>query len=200
MTQLEVKKPHGSNLAGGTVGRNSAIDSVPHSQYHETSGKAITLTAYEMSMAANVGLQRQIAALTDRRPDRHGCKPEDGWNMHVEGACGEMAVAKALGVYWSGSVDTFKVGGDVGSLQVRTTRYPDGKLIVRNSDRDTDVFLLVTGENGHYFVRGWLFGSECKRKEWHDNPGSREPAFFVPQTALNPLDTLHSASATGRGR
>jgi hypothetical protein len=63
----------------------------------------VTLTHFEMVSAA-------IQALMEERPDQHGFEGEDGdgWHIHIEGSCGEMAFAKALGLYWSGTVGTFK--------------------------------------------------------------------------------------------
>lgn len=143
----------------------------------------MTLTPYELHLAASVGVRRQIEAMSAGRPDRHGHSGA-GWNLHLEGACGELAVAKALGRYWDGSVNTFKKGGDVGAVQVRTRSKHEYELIVRQGDRDSDVFVLVTGVAPSYRVRGWLRGGDAKRPEWEKTHGDRPPAWFVPHAAL----------------
>ncbi len=147
----------------------------------------VTLSPYELSMAAQVGSRRQIEALTKGLPDKHGFGGEDGWTVHIEGACGEMAVASALGRYWSGSVNTFKSGGDVGTVQVRTRSRHDYDLIVRRDDRDNDIFILVTGLAPRFEVRGWIRGADARRSEWLRTHGNRPAAYFVPQTALMPI-------------
>lgn len=146
----------------------------------------VTLTPYEVQMGATVGLRRHLEALELRLPDRHGYQG-DGWGIHIEGALGELALAKYLGKYWDGSVNTFKRQGDVGQIQVRTRSRDDFELLVRPDDRDEDIFVLVVGQAPRYRVVGWIRGSEAKRPEWQQTYGQRPPAYFVPQASLKPL-------------
>lgn len=154
------------------------------------SAVSITLTWYELFLASQIGIRRQVAALQKKLPDKYGAKPDHGWQIHVEGAAGEMAAAKALGMYWSGSVNTFKVGGDVGSVQVRTRSRSDYDLIVRADDRDGDVFVLVVGASPSFDVVGWILGRDAKRSEWLRTHGGRPSAYFVPQEALSNIELL----------
>jgi hypothetical protein len=101
-----------------------------------------------------------------------------------------MAVAKAFGLYWPGSVGTFSDGLDVPPLQVRTARANNGALILRDKDRDGDIFVLVTGQCPAFELRGWLTARDGKREEFRANPGGMGPAFFVPQSALRPISEL----------
>lgn len=140
-------------------------------------------------MASHVGWMRQLAAVRAGRPDRHGYEG-DGWSEHIEGACGEIAVAKALGLYWNGSVDTFKLGDDVPGLQVRTRSRDTYELIVRPNDPDDATWVLVTGRTPMFWIRGWIFGRDAKRQEWMQNHGGRPSAYFVPHVALRPLHEL----------
>jgi hypothetical protein len=80
----------------------------------------VELSWPEVALASQVGCRRMVEALRKALPDAYGCTGEDGWTHHVQGAMGEMAFAKATGRYWDGSVNTFKAGGDVGTIQVRT--------------------------------------------------------------------------------
>lgn len=99
----------------------------------------VELTTPEFLNAINIGVIRQCSSLKKGLRDSHGAKSDNGWDMHIEGACGEAAVAKALNVFWSGTVDTFKRGGDVGNkIQVRTRSKSYYELIVRKDDRDED--------------------------------------------------------------
>lgn len=150
----------------------------------------VKLTAYELMQAATMGSLRQISAITKGLPDRHGFAGL-GWSEHIEGSCGELAVAKALDRYCSGSVNTFKTGGDLGAnVQIRTRSRHDYELIVRPDDRDDDMFVLVTGRSPEMTIRGWLTGAEAKRAEWMRTHGNRSAAFFVPSTALRSPDSL----------
>ena len=64
----------------------------------------VELDGAEMMMAAQVGIRRHVAALVRGLPDRHGLdsSKNDGWRIHIEGAAGELAAAKALDRYWDG--------------------------------------------------------------------------------------------------
>jgi hypothetical protein len=131
----------------------------------------VTLTWHEVAFAAQVGMRRHIEAIRMGKPDAFGRGSDDGWTPHIEGACGELAVAKSLGVYWAPTVNTFREGGDVGALQVRTRRGNQYELIVRPHDADDDRFVLARGLCPTYDVVGWILGKEAKRAEWLQEHG-----------------------------
>lgn len=154
-----------------------------------TNTPAIELTWHEVAMASHVGWMRHLSAVRAGRPDRHGFTG-DGWSEHCEGACGELAVAKLLGCYWDGSVDTFHAPDLPGKIQVRTRSRDDYELLVRPNDDDDARFVLVTGRAPVFVVRGWASGAESKRFEWLQHHGNRAGAYFVPQHALHPIASL----------
>ena len=154
----------------------------------------ITLTPYELMLGSSVGCMRQISALKACLPDKHGAEA-GGWKLHIEGALGEIAAAKALGYYWSGSINTFKDPDLSRNIQVRTRSKNEYELIVRREDRDDDFFVLVTGVSPNYLVRGWLSGRESKRSNWLATHGGRESAYFVPHQALRNMDELKAELA-----
>lgn len=143
----------------------------------------IILTWAEVEIAARVGLERQIASMRNSLRDKHGYEGS-GWNIHIEGAAGEMALAKMLDRYWDGSVGAFKKGGDVGKIQVRTRSQPDYDLIVRDDDADDSWFVLVLGRIPHFTVVGYIKGADAKLPEFLQDYGGRPPAYFVPQQSL----------------
>lgn len=153
----------------------------------------IRLSWHEVMTAAMVGVMRQVYSLRDNRKDRHGFKG-CGWNEHIEGACAEQVLSKFLNVYWSSHVNHFE-GDDLPGLQVRTRMTPrkDFALIVRPSDSDQGVFVHVTGVCPTFYVHGWIRGSEAKKKEYYTSFDSREPAYFVPNDRLNPIESLKDA-------
>lgn len=153
-------------------------------------GVVVTLSESELMLGAQIGVQRQIEALLAGRPDRHGFNGADGWSVHVEGACGELAVAKVLDRYWAGTLNTFKSGGDVGALQVRTRSKAHYDLLIRSDDRDEDLFILVTGRAPTYTVVGYIRGAEGKKPEYLQTHGNRPAAYFVPQAALTRFEPV----------
>lgn len=148
----------------------------------------VDLEWFEISRAALVGVSRNVEALRKHCQNRN-TSPDD-WGVHILGALGECAFAKATNRYWNGSVNTFKRGGDVGRIQVRTRARHDHDLIVRDQDKDEDVFVLVTGGPDSFEVRGWLTGREAKYDLHRANHGGHGEAYFVPAKSLRSPEQL----------
>lgn len=62
----------------------------------------VCLTPWEMMLAAQAGVMRQVENLKRGRAAFYGAGNLNDWQYHVEGCLGEFALAKFLGVYWSG--------------------------------------------------------------------------------------------------
>lgn len=151
----------------------------------------ITLTAEELRLAAMVEVARRVENLSQGRQPKYGA--EHGWTTGVEGAAAEMALAKHLGVYWSGAIGNLKAA-DVGRLQVRSTARLDGCLILHPSDADDDVFILAVGVAPTFEFRGWLRAKDGKLPEFWRDPNTGRPAFFVPQDKLRTMRENKKAS------
>lgn len=150
----------------------------------------VLLTIAEIVMCAQIGTMRQIAAIQANLPDRHGYDGE-GWNIHIEGACGEYAFCKDRNITWRPTINTFRKEADVGKLwEVKTRSRDDYDLIVRPDDVENRSFILVTGRAPSYTVRGWMIGKDAKRDEWWQTYGDRPGAWFVPQEVLLPIAEL----------
>jgi hypothetical protein len=160
---------------------------------HFKKAMVVKLESYEVDLGTFVGKRRYEESLRMGKKDAYGFnKSADVSRMiDVEGACGEVAFAKAMNFYYSGSVNTFKKGGDVGRIQVRTRSRHDYDLLIRNNDNDSSVFVLVTGKIPEYIVHGWIYAKECKKKEYLKDYGNRPAAYFVPKSILKPLNTLY---------
>jgi hypothetical protein len=154
----------------------------------------VRLEWHEVQMGAQVGLARHVEAirkgLIDRRKDISRT-----WDQHICGALGEMAAAKALNCHWSGGINTFK-GADIGrNIQVRTRPFDTDRvkydLIVRDADKDSDVFILVQGESDRFVIGGWITGRDAKREDWRRNYGGHQESWFVPKDGLWPIEQLN---------
>lgn len=150
---------------------------------------SVILTWAETFDAAIIGVMRQVQNLRDGRSDKFGASPTNGWELHVQGACGEKAVAKHLGIYWSGNLGHLRAD-DVGLFQVRTRSNHDYELILHPDDPDDRVWILVTGVAPQFRIVGWCYGHEGKNKAWWKDPAGNRPAYFVPQQALRSMDEL----------
>ena len=90
----------------------------------------VTLNWAEMMQAAVVGVVRHAEALKRQLEDQHGLQDDgSGWLKHIEGACGEMAFAKAVNVYSALTINTFCCPY-IGRIQVRTRSRQIGRAHV----------------------------------------------------------------------
>jgi hypothetical protein len=150
----------------------------------------VELSWFEVEMAAIVGVRRRVEA--EFREGRHDLyatpdevEPSSNWQTQIEGAIGELAFAKALGRNWNGSINTYRRGGDVGAVQVRTRSRHSYELNVRTHDRDEDYFVLLTGQAPKLCLRGWIRGADAKRADWLKDHGGHGAAYFVPHSELH---------------
>lgn len=154
----------------------------------------ITLQRYEIIVAAEVGLRRQIMSLDSTQTNKVNNK-DFGWHTHIEAACSEMVVAKLLNIYWDGSVGTYKAP-DVGEYQVRHSQQENASLIVREKDSPSEIYILVVGICPFYTVCGWILGGDAKQNVHHRKGYNGMPdAWFVEQCNLNPIETLKVQNA-----
>lgn len=149
----------------------------------------VKLEWYEYAMASEVGRMMQLSSVRQGLPDAYGYSGA-GWSEHIEGACGELVVAKALNIYWAGGINIFKLPDVDNNIQVRTRSKHFYDLIVRQNDSDDDLFVHVTGTCPNYKIHGYMQGRDAKREQWLFDHGNRPPAYFVPQEELVPIEDL----------
>jgi len=141
----------------------------------------IKLTMYEIMMAANIGVMRQVENIKNNSQQRYGADSETDWQKHIESAMTECVMAKYKNVFWC---KRGRKEPDVGDFEVRASQRPDARLIVHKDDFDDRQYWLVTGKNGVYQVHGYMLGSQAKCLKYWVDPGTKRPAFFVPQADL----------------
>jgi hypothetical protein len=144
----------------------------------------VELSFHEMLICTHIGGVRRMSALKNGRPGRRTTHHLDApWDIDIEAAMAEAAVAKHLNVWWSGQLGNLKAA-DASALQVRWTHWPNGFLRIIADDANDQNFVLVVGSQGHYRIVGYIRGADGKREEWwrpdHDCWG-------VPQSAVLPL-------------
>ena len=146
----------------------------------------VELTKYEMELACQVAMRRQIDAEFGGRKDRVNRKTfSEGLGAHVLGCIGELATAKHFGIYWSGSVNTFHRLADLaGGCEVRHRSKDDWDLIVRQADGDDSLFILSTGDSNIVTIHGGIRGRDAKVRDWSRTYGGKSAAYFVPSEAL----------------
>ncbi|MEY9179688.1 hypothetical protein [Bradyrhizobium sp. USDA 313] len=153
--------------------------------------RRVVLTATEMMVASYVGSARNVQSLTRRWLPAAGVGTANTWTPNVEGAAGEMAVAKVLGIYWQPIIGNH-LADDVGPYQVRTniSRKHDD-LCLRPKDRDDRLYISVLSFAPEFVVLGFIKGADGKQQAWlRDGSPERPQCFYVPRTALRDLDEL----------
>ena len=161
----------------------------------EVMSKYTTISPDEFFLCVQVANARQVSSIKKKGKDSVNRK--NNWveelDKHIIGCIGELAVAKVIGVTWTGSVDTFKTESDLsGNIQVRHRSNPVWDLIVRTNDSDDDIFVLSRGmPPGAIEVAGWMKGKDAKRDEWLSDPGGYgRPSYFVDSAHLQPMEEL----------
>jgi hypothetical protein len=161
----------------------------------------VVLTERELMLGAIAGVQRQVESQRGsnggKETNSHYEKtynsvgPGGLWNNHIEGALGEFAVAKYLGLYPSGisEKDAVDVGGH---YEVRTRPLEYQELFVNKKDDPDKYYILAQGSFGEYTIRGWITGYEVfSHPEWfHNNSGKLSYSYWVPHEFLYSLETL----------
>jgi len=157
-------------------------------------GVEISLEWYEVAMAMGVASRRIANATQHKMHHKYGYTGGNALLNNSLGALSECAVAKYLGVYWNGSVGTFKSGGDVDIVQVRATDNAHGNLIVQADDQPGAPFVLVRVlSETRYELVGWLMGKEAQQKKFSKTlVEGRPPVFLVPDRDLYDMEALRS--------
>ena len=153
----------------------------------------VTLTMTEWHHAAQTALLRMVVSAAQKL--NHASTYERTWSERMAeemtGAAGEVAVAKVLGAFFVGSVNTFhRVPDCIAGTEVRATERDNGCLILRDNDPDDRRYVLVVGSAPKLRIAGWLVGADGKRPEFLRNPHGHRPAWFVPQDNLRPWAEL----------
>jgi hypothetical protein len=149
---------------------------------------AVTLDPWEFKACVDVANIR-MAVSNDSNLNHASTYQRDHLTriqQEILGACGEMAVCKHLGLFWTPSVNTFHHEPDIPpDIEVRSTDRLDGSLIVRDNDPPDRRYFLVTGKPPSLLVVGFISGHEARKDEWVRDPHGHRPAWFVPQHALH---------------
>ena len=162
---------------------------------------SVVLTERELMLGAIAGVQRQVESQRGssggKETNSHyeskynSVGPGGLWTNHIEGALGEFAVAKFLGLYPSGITE--QDATDVGEhYEVRTRPLRYQELYLKKQDKPDKYFILVQGSYGEYTICGWISAFEVfDHRDWfHNNEGKTSLCYWVPHEFLNSIETL----------
>lgn len=112
--------------------------------------------------------------------------------IHLLGAAGEMAVASYLGMkeHLFKEAEAKRGSDDLPGIDVKTRSKASYDLIVQRQSDPSRKFVLVTIEDQKTLIHGWCYGKEAMEGKYWADPARGRPAYFVPKSALRPMDTL----------
>ena len=163
------------------------------------SGTTVTLDACEIRVAIAGGIGRHLRAIELGRKHQHGLDGGGEWNWKLWYAdvlafAAEVAAARCLDVYWRDAPQP-DTDGDIGNpprYHVRHTVLESGRLILRPTDVEDSIFVLVVGTVPVFRVVGWITSDEGMEDEYWvlDLGNQRPPCWMIPQHALRPIEEL----------
>jgi hypothetical protein len=117
------------------------------------------------------------------------------------GMLGELAVIDFFGIKQNPGINTFHNVADVlDNIEVRSTNYKNGHLILRDNDKPDHKYIFCIVDYNAVKLIGWISGkegmtdqhfrSEDKTKSMFKNPRATRPAWFIPQNILKDMKEL----------
>jgi len=156
----------------------------------------ITLNTAEQRLAKFVGRERDLNGRRNGYTNRR-IGPQSDEQTDLEGIAAEIAFARYVNVYPDIDIDCKEypphdaVLHDGTLVDVKTTKYPNGRLIVapwKNADA-VDAYVLVVGTFPTYRIAGAMESHELIRPQRMKDLGHGK-VFVATQDELKPLDEL----------
>lgn len=150
----------------------------------------IELNNAEQKLVETISLARSQYDRKHKRKDQLRADKSKARFIEVNGLGGEIAVAKAFNLY--PDINTEDISRydcllpDGRKLEVKTTEYGHGKLIVRKKN-DSDLYILVTGKMPNYKIIGYIEAEELD-KYWTEL--EKGFSYVVEQKLLKPIEDL----------
>ena len=144
-------------------------------------------------LAREVAEQRAEFAASSHLTQAHGYDG-DRLALDLRGAMAEAFVSQEYGIECDGvRIEGDWTEPDVGWVDVRSTSYSNGCLLLHEDSPEGRIFVLViipeTAPWASLWIPGWCYGREGKLPRfWRDDV--RSPAYFVPQSHLHDPTTL----------
>lgn len=154
----------------------------------------VRLSVDEVQTAACVGVYRHCNAAREGRDLGHRGKPTDRsvWNVDIEAACSEAAVAKAIGYYWPADFKSNREFDIPPNIEVKMSEDVENNLIVNVGEfRPDKLYVLVLGRAPRFIIPGAVHGEDLRKLAVITDPGNRGKLYKVYRHKLPALETFH---------
>jgi len=161
--------------------------------YRTPIGIEVFLDEYDESFIRRIANDRTRDAAENNR--QKNAKPKQNntqEEMDENGAAADCVVAYVLDLFWPANGCKPDRGlGDAGLVEVKQTEHSDGHLVLRPGVNEDDIYVLVTGKDRHYVVRGFAWGWEV-REHGNFKPLKKGwgPSHNLDQDKLHDIDDL----------
>jgi len=150
-----------------------------------------TVQAPEAAFARYIGKQiAQNLGAFHKTPEGNRPQGEDMEAINYRACLAEIAVARSLNLYWTGSTNRSKDVG--GLLEVRSIAVPGHRLVARANDTDATpaVLVLVDVPRLECDLLGWQTFGYAKRYGMPKDMDTAWPCWMLPQHMLEPMAEL----------
>ena len=155
---------------------------------------SFVFTAEERQAAMEEGMRRQSVNEAKGLRGRNGGASfgRKALEIHLLGAAGEVAVASYLGLkeHLFKETEARRDSDDLPGIDVKTRSKASYDLIIQKNEDPNKKFVLVTIQNRQTLLHGWCYGHEGMKEIYWADPARGRPAYFVPQSALRPMEAL----------
>jgi len=161
----------------------------------------ILLSEEQYARAMAEAQRRQTVNEAKRLRGRNNApsKGDASLEMHRLGCTGEAAVAAHLGLEEHLFEQKTAIAGSVdlpGRLEVKTRSKHGYDLLIQLDDDPTKLFVLVTcnrtTDQYKAMIIGWTYGANAMRPELVREFVRGRPCYAIPQSMLQPIETLDS--------
>jgi len=167
----------------------------------------VTLTPKQINQVIKIAERRNAEQRKHHQKDGLVATEKSSVGADIEGAIGEGAFAKAFALKWDGSFKKHAEwlkwrhdGHDVSGLEIKTTRYRTGRLLVQKWNRDDAPYILAiitsdlpsaikNNKKIEIELVGWCIGQEAKNDLWWVSEW-RRPCYALPQNQLRDMSEL----------
>ena len=163
-------------------------------------GQKITLNEVEQKICVALAERRYKSNRASGVPNKKIGNQSNAFT-DLEGIAAEMAMCKLFGIYPTQVLDPTprsslkgeEVGGDIPikghSVDVKATKYDDGRLLAAKWKDGVDCYALLTGIFPNYTFRGFMEAKELLQKYRLGNLGYG-PTYVAHQDELKEFEEL----------
>ena len=146
---------------------------------------SVKLTTEEIKLGEKLGTERYNTSRKMGLKNRCSNIQQD-----IDGMKGEISGAKGLRIPFKGNLNTFKSPDLPGTnIQIRCTKWKNGRLYIGKNDNPSHRYLLVRGEGADYRLIGWISGSGAFAEAIEEEHNGKKIS-FVPTEKLLPPELL----------